>query len=117
MPFFAYRSATGLAALAAFALAGCNSKPVEPLAATPASRPAYVSDPEFRLPEGGGCAGDIARFQALIDNDLATGHVGKSVHTILVGEIETAKRLCEGGQESKALAALAAAKKRHGYPA
>jgi len=117
MPFFAYRSAAGLAAIAAFALAGCNAKPVEPLAAAPANRLAYVSDPEFKLPDGGGCAGDIARFRALIDNDLATGHVDKSVHTSLVGEIDSAKLLCEGGQESRALAALATAKRRHGYPA
>jgi hypothetical protein len=117
MPPFSPRSTAGLAVFAAFALAGCNAKPVEPLAATPVSRTPYVSDPDFKLPEGGGCSGDIARFRALIDNDLAAGHVNKSVHSAVVGELEAARSQCQMGDEAKAEATLAAAKKRHGYPA
>jgi hypothetical protein len=117
MSVYPSRVLAGMALLATLAVAGCNAKPVEPLAATPAIPPAYVSDPDFKLPEGGGCTGNIARFQALIDNDLATGHLDKSVHTRVVGELDAARQQCQAGDESKALATLAAAKKRHGYPA
>jgi hypothetical protein len=117
MSLYPSRCPAGLAAIAALALAGCNTRPLEPEAAAPASRAAYVSDLNFKLPEGGGCNADIARFQALIDNDLASGHVDQSVHSALVGELESARRQCQAGDESRALAMLAVAKKRHGYPA
>ncbi len=63
-----------------------------------------------------GFAGDIARFRAVQDNDLATGHVNQSVYTRIKGEVDQAAATCAAGNEGGARSALAAIKKRHGYP-
>ncbi|MGL5117235.1 MAG: hypothetical protein ACRC7C_18120 [Beijerinckiaceae bacterium] len=102
--------------LVVLALGACNQS--APPAAPPASRTSasFVTPSTFRLPEGEGCSGDIARFRAVQDNDLETGHVNKSVHERIKGEIDQAAALCSGGNDAGARAALAATKKRHGYP-
>lgn len=63
------------------------------------------------------CKDDIARFQKLIDGDLKTGFIGKSVHAQASGELKEAGKLCKAGQEAAASAAVAASRGRHGYPA
>ena len=59
----------------ASAVAGCNSAPSpQPMAPQgPGSR--SVTPAELKLPEGSGCSGSIARYRAIMDNDLAMGHV------------------------------------------
>ena len=52
-----------------------------------------------------------------MDNDLETGHVSKSVHTVISGEIAQARGACAGGREGEARSLLSASKARHGYPA
>ena len=109
--------------LAALLLLGaCNNAAPRPQAAAPApapnsSRIPYVTAPGFKLPEGAGCAGDVARYQAVMDNDLETGHVSKSVHSVISGEIAQARGACAGGREAEARSLLSASKARHGYPA
>ena len=114
MRYFDFR----LASLALVAgLAACNttaSAPQPP--ATPASGIPYVTAPGFKLPEGSGCAGDVARYQAVMDNDLETGHVNKGVHTIISGEISAARSACAAGQKAQASSLVNASKMRHGYP-
>ena len=90
-----------LAALAA----GCNSPtppPPPPLAAP--------------LPEGSGCSPSIARYRAVQENDLAMGHVNKSVYAQIQKEIADAQSACVMGDEAKAQSLLRASKARHGYP-
>ena len=91
-----------LAALAA----GCNSPtpPPPPPIAAPA------------LPEGPGCAAAIARYRAVQENDLAMGHVNKSVYAQIQKEIADAESACALGDEAKAQSLLRASKSRHGYP-
>ena len=105
-------------------LAACNSAgpPLQPAASSaPASSayanlPAGVSPPGFRLPEGTGCAGSVARYDALMDNDLNSGHVSQSVYTKIKGEIAQASSACQAGRDGEAVGLIRASRSRHGYP-
>jgi hypothetical protein len=105
-------------ALALF-LAGCNANRAPPVVElAPPATPAYVrvTPPETHGPEGGGCAGDIARFRAIQDNDLATGHVDKGVYAQVQAEVAEADRACKAGDSLRAEGLLRATKAKHGYP-
>ncbi|MGL4322942.1 MAG: hypothetical protein ACRCTD_02790 [Beijerinckiaceae bacterium] len=106
-----------LSALLSLAAAACNTTAPQPAAQpTTTTSAASVTPSTFRLPEGSGCAGDVARFRAVMDNDLATGHVSKSVHEKVTGEINQAASICQAGQDGPARGMIAATKKRYGYP-
>jgi hypothetical protein len=92
-----------LAALAA----GCNS---------PTPPPPPIAAPAAPLPEGSGCSPSIARYRAVQENDLAMGHVNKSVYAQIQKEIADAQSACVLGEEAKAQSLLRASKSRHGYP-
>ena len=73
----------------------------------------------FALPASAafaGCAQDIATFQKLLDGDLQTGFVAKSVHDAASSELDAAEALCSAGQGGAASAAVRASRSRHGYP-
>ena len=97
------------------ALAGCNSSAPPPQASAPQAR-AAMAPSVFKLPQGGGCAGEVARYKAVIDNDHSTGNVNDSVWKQVEGEIASASAACSSGNEGQALALLRASKTRHGYP-
>ena len=86
------------------------------LAWSPALAQAPVTPPSFQMPEGSGCGGDIARYRAVQENDLAMGHVAKSVYAQIKREIEAAEKICSAGQDAKASAMIHASQARHGYP-
>jgi hypothetical protein len=105
------------AALSAIVLlAACNQSAPPAASVTQPQSASLVTPAGFRLPEGTGCAGDIARFRAVQDNDLQTGHVNKAVHTRIGAEIDQAASLCSAGNDAGARGALAGTKKRFGYP-
>ena len=103
-----------LAAFTAAVSAGCNAaRP--PQAAPPG--PAVSAPTAQALPPGGpGCAGAVARYRSVVDNDLAMGHVNTSVHAQISNEIAEAASACSSGQDGRALSLLRASKSRHGYP-
>lgn len=110
----------GLATL----LAGCNSapnpaatQPPAPAAATYRDVPAGVTPSNFRMPEGSGCKGAVARWAAIQDNDLRSGHVSPSVYKTIQGEIAQARAACEAGRDAQAIGMVRASRARHGYPA
>ncbi len=106
-----------LVAVTAILLAACNQSAPPPAAAVGQPQSASLITPAgFRLPEGAGCAGDIARFRAVQDNDLQTGHVNKVVHGRIGAEIDQAAALCSAGNDGGARSALSGTKKRYGYP-
>lgn len=117
-------STTMLAIAVALALAGCNTTqpravapPAEPAPASAyRDAPAGVTPSGFTLPAGGGCEGDIARWAAIQENDLKTGHVAKSVYDRIQGEIAEARAACAAGQGARASALVRASRARHGYP-
>ncbi len=106
-----------LAAAMILALTGCNSG-APPQASAPAPQSyARVTPPDFQLPAGSGCAGDIGRWQAVQDNDKRMGQVDDKVAGEIAGEIAAASAACHAGRDSEARALVAASKRRHGYPA
>jgi hypothetical protein len=72
--------------------------------------------PNFQMPEGSGCAGDIARWKAVQENDYASGNVGLKIYNQIKGEIARAEAACSAGHDSQASAMVSASKRRHGYP-
>lgn len=109
-------TALSLAALA-FALGACQTASVAPPAApSPEQAATGVTPNTFRMPSGSGCSGEVERFQAVIDNDLATGHTTKGVHTRVSSEISTARTSCAAGNEGGAVSQIRATKARFGYP-
>ncbi len=104
------------AAAAALTLAACNSNAPAPQASAPSSAPAGVTPSSFRLPEGSGCSGDVARWKAIQDNDLATGHVSKSVYDRIQNDIAQASAACQAGRDKEASAMVRASRARNGYP-
>ena len=108
-----------LIAFAALSLAACNAPAPAPApqAAAPAPASTDVTPQNFRMPSGEGCAGDIARYRAVQDNDLAMGNVAQSVYNQIKKEIAVAETQCSEGHEAQARATILASRKRHGYPA
>jgi hypothetical protein len=101
---------------AALALAGCNSSAPAPQASAPPSGRIAMTPPGFKLPDGAGCSGEIARYRAVMDNDHSTGNVNDSVYNQINGEISGAAAACSSGNDGQAMALLRASKSRHGYP-
>jgi hypothetical protein len=94
-------------------LAGCNSARAPE---APAATARSVTPSDFRLPDGSGCSGAIARYRAVMDNDLAMGHVNRGVYGQIAHEIGEADSACAAGQDARATALVHASKARHGYP-
>jgi hypothetical protein len=85
--------------------------------AAPAAAQSPVTPPDFQMPGGSGCAGEIARYRAVQENDYRSGNEAKSVYAQVKREIDAAERMCEAGQEAKASVMIRASQARHGYPA
>jgi len=108
------RHATLALILAAAALSGCNAprqtQPVvDPMVP---QRPAGAAE----LPSGSGCSGAVARYRAVMENDLAMGHVNRGVYDQIQGEINEAASACSSGQDARAVLLVRSSKARHGYP-
>ncbi len=117
----AVRLRAGLAFALGALLAGCNTTTTPaPTASAPAPS-AYATQsytpPSFAMPAGTGCAADIARWQAIQNNDYASGNIGLSVYNQIKQEIAAARAVCSAGRDAEASAMIAASRKRHGYPA
>lgn len=88
--------------LIALSLAACNST-------GPQTASASLSAPQA------GCAGEIGRYQAVLDNDLATGNVNKSVYDRASADLGRATAACQAGRDAEAVRMVAATKSRYGY--
>lgn len=102
--------------LLTLALAGCNSSAPTPVASAVQPASSSFTPPDFKLPEGRGCSGDVARWQAIQQNDLNTGHVNQKVYDEIQREIAAAASACKAGRDAEASAMVTASKRRHGYP-
>ena len=101
--------------LAAVALAACNT-PAPQASPPPTPGSLAVTPPGFQMPEGGDCGAVIARYRAVQDNDLAMGHVVKSVYAQIKRETDAASQACAAGKDAEAKRMVAASEQRHGYP-
>ena len=104
---------------AALALGGCNSSAPPPQAQIspgPQASRGSITPAGFKLPDGAGCSGEIARYRAVMANDHDTGNVNDTVFRQIEGEISGAAAACAAGNDGQAVALLRASKSRHGYP-
>ena len=69
----------------------------------------------FSMPMGGGCQGEVTRFQAVLQSDVNTGNVARSVYNRAEPDLTRAATACQLGRESEAMSILAATKSRFGY--
>ena len=76
---------------------------------------AVAQTPGFQMPGGSGCAGEIARYRAVQENDHSSGNVAKSVYLQIQREIAAAEQVCSAGADAKASAMIRASQARHGY--
>ena len=104
-----------LAAAFGLALAACQTAGPPP-APSPQNAPTGVTPNTFRMPTGSGCAGEVDRFQAVMDNDLQTGHTTKGVHSRVSAEIDAARKSCAAGNDAGATAQIRATRTKFGYP-
>ncbi|AWN35398.1 hypothetical protein [Methylobacterium radiodurans] len=102
-----------LVLLAAGGLAACQSTAAAPppvaAVAAPIAAPAV-------LPQGSGCGPAIARTQAVVSADVASGDLAKTVGDRFGADLDRAASACAAGRAGEALSLLAAAKSRYGYP-
>ncbi len=111
MPTQAFRLT--LVLLAAAGLAACQSKAAPPPVAAAAAPLAPVA---AALPQGSGCGPAIARTQAVVGADVASGDLAKGVGERFGADLDRAAAACAAGRTGEALSLLAAAKSRYGYP-
>lgn len=98
-------------------LAACNQSTQQAAAPQAPAQPSYVTPSTFRMPDGAGCTGAVNRYRAIMNNDLETGHVNKSVYDMITKEIDAAAQMCASGNDGGSRAAISASRSRHGYPA
>ncbi len=104
----------GAAVVSLGLLAGACTQTATPPAPPPGVIPG-VTPSTFRLPDGAGCSGEVARFQAVLKNDVDTGNVNQSVYNRAEPDINRAAAACSAGRDGEARAILAATKSRFGY--
>jgi hypothetical protein len=103
--------------LAALALGGCNqtSGSSAPVAAVAPRTPAPPDWP--KLPEGAACTNDLNHYQTLLDADVRTGNVNRSVYDQIEADLGRAANACAAGDDGKARAIIRSTKLQHGYRA
>ena len=103
------------AALLALALGACTQTASRPAAPPPGAVPG-VTPNTFAMPGGTGCSAEVARFHAVLKNDVDTGNVGQGVYDRANGDLRRADAACAAGRDGEGRSILAATKSRFGYP-
>lgn len=84
------------------------------------SDPRYATQPftpkDFKMPDGEGCAGDVARWKAVQDNDYASGNIELKIYHQIANEIARADTVCKAGRDKEASHLVHDSRRRHGYP-
>jgi hypothetical protein len=103
--------------LAAIALGGCNqtSSSSAPVAAVAPQGPAPPNWP--KLPEGAACTNDLNHYQTVLDADVRTGNVNRSVYDQIETDLGRAADACAAGHDGEARAIVRSTKLQHGYRA
>ena len=103
--------------LAAIAISGCSqtSGSSAPVAALGPRAPAPPNWPN--LPEGAACTKDLNHYQTMLDADVHTGNVNRSVYDQIESDLGRAADACAAGHDGEARAIIRSTKLRHGYRA
>jgi hypothetical protein len=102
--------------LAALALGGCNrtmaTAPVAPAVPQGPARPVWPS-----LPESAACAKELSHYQTVLDADVGTGNLNRSVYEEIEADLSRAANACANGNDGEASAIIHSTKIKHGYRA
>src|SRR6516165_6789344 len=82
--------------LAAIALGGCGqSRPMPAAVAVPQApvRPAWPS-----LPENAACTKELTQYQTVLDADVSTGNLNRSVYEEIEADLTRAASACANGK-------------------
>ena len=103
--------------LAAIALGGCNqtSGSSAPVAAVAPQAPARPNWP--KLPDGAACTNDLNHYQTVLDADVKSGNVNRSVYDQIEADLGRAADACAAGHDGEARAIIRSTKLQHGYRA
>lgn len=103
--------------LAALALGGCNQTAGSsaPVATAAPQAPAPPNWP--KLPDGAACTNELTHYQTVLDADVGTGNVNRSIYDEIETELVPAADACAAGKDSEARAMIRSAKLKHGYHA
>lgn len=105
-------AALGLLGIAA----GCSGLDTPATSASaPASGP-IKGAATLDIPFGEACGAELTSFKAVLDSDLAAGHVNKSVYDRVIGELKQAVAACKASHSYEAIALMNATKRKFGYP-
>lgn len=97
------------------ACAGANLPP--PTEAAPAASAAAAgAGPADSTGGAAGCAAAIASFEKVINSDVETGNLGRSVYPRIVADLAKPKATCAAGRDGEARSQLAAVRARYGFP-
>lgn len=102
------------AACSAALLSACTQTASVPAAPPPGVIPG-VTPNTFSMPSGAGCSGEIARFRAVLRNDVDTGNVSQSVYDRAEPDLQRASGACAAGRDGEANAIVTSTKSRFGY--
>jgi hypothetical protein len=61
------------------------------------------------------CGDELGAFETIINSDVKTGNLNKSVHRRIVTELSKAQASCIAGKDADAIRQLGAIKHRFGY--
>lgn len=101
--------------VAAIALGGCNLTADAPAPKVAAAAPGPAQPNWPPLPEGAPCTADLKRYQAVLDADVGTGNVNRSVYEKIQAELVPVAQACAAGREAEARSLILSSKARHGY--
>ncbi|MGH8514527.1 MAG: hypothetical protein ACREV8_11435 [Gammaproteobacteria bacterium] len=69
------------------------------------------------MPEGASCTKDLNHYQTVLDADVRTGNVNRSVYDEIEIDLGRAAGACAAGRDGEARAIIRSTKIRHGYRA
>jgi len=70
-----------------------------------------------QLPEGAACTKDLNHYQTVLDADVHTGNVNRSVYDQIETDLGRAANACAAGHDGEARAIIRKTKSDHGYRA
>jgi hypothetical protein len=97
-------------ALAALALSGCVTT-----MQTPDGSAGITAGAVSYHFGSGGCGDSTNRFQAIIDSDVATGNLNRSVYRRMTADLAPVKAACTAGRNAEAESRLDGVRARYGY--
>lgn len=102
---------------AALTLGACNQTSGSPAPVAAVAPPGSARPDWPKLPENAACTQELTHYQTVLDADVSTGNVNRSVYDAIETELLPAANACAAGKDKESLAMIRSAKVKHGYRA